>query len=119
MKFVHLLVLVVCLLSVVVEGSRWERFKGWVGKQGTKAKHLKNKVEIATALDGLKRFEVRDTASCNAKQTQDNCKGVIGKLFVGEAATATSAVLVSPRQLVPPWELVQPSWVLSALALVV
>ncbi|KAF0723521.1 hypothetical protein Ae201684P_012645 [Aphanomyces euteiches] len=97
MKFVHLLVLLVCLLSVVVEASRWERFKGWVSKKGTKAKHAKNKVETAVALDGLKRFEMRDATSCNAKQTQDNCKGVIGKLFVGEAAAATSAGLTAAK----------------------
>ncbi|KAF0723520.1 hypothetical protein Ae201684P_012788 [Aphanomyces euteiches] len=58
MKFVHLVVLLVCLLSVVVaEASRWDRFKGWVSKKGTKARNFKNKLEVTAALDGLKKFE--------------------------------------------------------------
>ncbi|KAG9401135.1 hypothetical protein AC1031_009890 [Aphanomyces cochlioides] len=60
---------------------------------GTKARNFKNKVDVTAALDGLKRFEVRDTTSCNAKKTYDNCKGIIGKLFVGGAATGTTATL--------------------------
>lgn len=92
MKFLSLLVLLVCLFNVV-EATRLERFKGWASKKGSIAKHMKNKVDTAVAFDGLKRFEVRDTTSCNAKKTQDNCKGIIGKLFVGEASAATSAGL--------------------------
>ncbi|CAK4086286.1 unnamed protein product [Aphanomyces euteiches] len=90
MKFVHLVVLLVCLLSVVVaEASRWDRFKGWVSKKGTKARNFKNKLEVTAALD--------DATSCDAKKTFDKCKGVIGKLFVGQAAAGTTAALTMAK----------------------